>query len=87
MLHIYEKLMKEYLKNNHILKYFLENEFWHFQKVCMNTSWLCAPNDLNTYPMCYLQACVGGLSTHFVHTKTFLNEILIGFNFFVKWKK
>ena len=42
---------KGYLKNNHILKYLLEYELWHFQKVCMNPCSMCAPNDLNTYPM------------------------------------
>ena len=33
---MYDKLMKGYLKNNGILKYFLKYEFSHFQKVCMN---------------------------------------------------
>ena len=46
----------------------------------MNTGWMCAPNDLNTYPMCDLQACFGGLSTYFVNIKVFFEGKRTGFN-------
>ena len=59
--------MKGHLKNSHILNYFLKYEFSHFQKVCMNTSSMCTPNDMNTYPMCDMQACFGGLSAYFIN--------------------
>ena len=38
--------MKGYLKDSHILKYFANHECQHFQKVCLNTSSVCAPNDI-----------------------------------------
>ena len=46
----------------------------------MNTSWMCAPNDLNTYPMYDLQACLGGLSTYFINIKDFFEGKSTGFN-------
>ena len=69
---MYDKLIKGYLKNSHILKYFLKYEFSHFQKVCMNTSSMCAPSDMNTYPMCDLQALFFGFKYIFCqHTRVF----------------
>ena len=58
---IYDKLIKGYFKNSYMLKYLLKYELYHFHKVCMNTCSMCAPKDMNTYPMCDFRLVLGGV--------------------------
>ena len=80
MLKIYEKIMKGYLKDNNILKYLFEYKLWHFQKVFLNTCSMCAPNDMNTYPICDFRLVLGGLSVYFVNMQDFFEWKNTGFN-------
>ena len=72
--------MKGYLQNSPIKNIWFNRNYNIFSKVCMNTSSMCAPNDLNTCPMFDLEDCFVGYEYIFCeHVRLFEGQNT-GFN-------